>query len=838
MLSQRIDQIVEKRSSAKSQFEDRIKKAELWQSYVNDLLFIINRKRMTWEQVITDSNVQEDAKNVESHLLQFKEHVDQLLGKDEDGSSLKAAKERACREYVNLGIIGPWRIGKSQIVQQLTHLDTWLIPTDAADNCTACPIHVINGEYKNAKSVAVISVYSVKEMCRNINDYISHCGMETRVSKLDATTREEFLLQCQSRSNTISSIINPGGAVEGFFDKMKDYLDNANSYYQYLSIDGSINIDDIFKDEYIKKNVESEHGVIILKNIDKDVVKHAYRPFVSYFAVPGAATHTFKCLASKSVTIYYDFRFLDENIGKLRLMDTPGIGECKLNVSEGLSYALRYSLDIAVATASAKPNINDLQQIRDFHDIVKKETQGRDPQNWLYYMFNVYSTDQQMTSSILKNRHKFIKDDLKKDIEGGKGITLEESHYADIDALINKGIICPKDDNIKLEGWRDEIVNLATFYNTILHNMVDAIEDVDNVFYTKARQRYDAVSLEFEVLQKEIQKLSIISYDNLVIDFINAQMVKLYEAIKHLHLDLKLYDKDETTTNTTEHTLSRKIQNYCNPDDYGKEIARILKIDKYTHCQDFEAFYLEIKDMLGFYITEDNWNENQDFDQYIKIKRELIAQIEKNVLAQYDKNQAERNLNTEKRKILEVYRTVGKLSEIVDCTNDCWYNKFLQIIESDGQYSELTTVFKKFLDYQLNIENTLQQNIKTLRLKKQHRDQFIYDDDDMTPFDEYKKALKAFAFSLYNIEIAIKKELAGSGENSYEAIIRNQEGDFKAAMSPIKTIPATAGQGSGYSVSGIQLMKFYMAHSDIFKNKEAAAKNALSIEWKNKIIFK
>ena len=835
MLSEQIDKIVKARNSAKTIFENRIANAKLWQSYVNGLLAICNQKRKTWNLVIQDSNAEKEAKILETHLNEFKKHVDKLLGVTEDGNSLKAALERACREYVNLGIIGPWRIGKSQIVQQLTGLDTWLIPTDAADNCTACPIHVINGEYKGEESVAVISVYSITEMCKNINEYIEHCGMSGRIPMLYASTSSEFLSQCQERSLLLESITNPGGAVEGFFDKMKDYLDNAQAYYKILSSNGEIDLRSIF-DESILQYVKTEEGNIVLTKINKQVIKKVYRPFVSYFALPGASNHTFTCLASKSVTIYYNFRFLNEDIGKLRLMDTPGIGECKLNVSEGLSYALRYSLDIAVATASARPNINDLQQIRDFHDILKRETDGREPQNWLYYMFNVYSTDKQMTSSILKNRHKFIKDDLKKNIEGGHGIELTESHYADIDALINKGIDCPEDENIPLETVRNETVNLSAFYDTILHEMVDSIENVDRVFYSKAKKQYDEVALEFDALLKEIQLLPIISYDNQVIDFITGQMSKLYDAIKHLHLDLKLYDKDDITQQSTERTLSRKIKDYCSPIDYGKEIAKILKVEKPISTKDFDAFFECIKSRLSYYITEDNWNENQDFDQYIKIKRDLIKQIEINVLSQYDKAQAERNLECEKNKILEVYHTTGKIGDIVDCTSEAWCEKFIKLLEGDGQYSELLKVFKEFLEYKLKIEEILQQNIKTLRIKKQHRDQFIYDDDDMTPFDGYDKALKAFAYSLYNIEIAIKKELAGTGENSYEAIIGNQEGDFKAAMSPIKTTPATAGHG-GYSTSGVQLMKFYMAHSDVFKDDQAAAKNAVSIEWKNKIKY-
>lgn len=836
MLSTRIDQIVNRRQEAESGISRRIDKATKWKNYVEGLLSICISKRAIWNLVVEDSKSTEQARALEAHLQSFVEQVNTLLDEEGGSVSLKTALKRAQRGYVNLGIIGPWRIGKSQIVQQLTHLDTWLIPTDAADNCTACPIHVINGNYRSKSNVAVISVYSIEEMCNNINNYIRHCGMENKIPYLTATTNDTFLAQCQERAAITERITNPGGSVEGFFDKMKEYLDYASDYYKVLSYNKNVNIDDVF-DVSCRAFAECEDANIVLKNIDKEEVKRAYRPFVSYFAIPGTATHTFKCLASKAVTIYCDFRFLDENIGKLRLMDTPGIGECKLNVSEGLSQALKNDLDIAVATALAKPNLNDLQQIRDFHDILKKETDGRKPENWLYYMYNVYSTDNRMTSSILKNRHEFITKDLGKNIEGGHGITLADSHYADIDALINKGIICPEEDGIMLDTCRDETKSLSSFFDTILHEMVDSIEKVDEVFYKQSNKKYNEVEDLFEAIKKEISQLSIDSYDNQVLDFITKQMEELYKAIKHLDLDLKLYDHDEQKQTGDELTLSRKIKNYCNPEEYGKELMSVLNVTpKRTVDQEFEPFFSNIEDNLRYHITKDNWNLNQDFDQYIQIKRDLIEHIEKKVIAQFDKKQADDNLKAAKKKILDVYFTIGKLGEITGCSEDEWCAKFVEILDADSQYSKLSQIFKDFLKYQLTIEETLLQNIQTLRIKKQHRDQFIYDEDDMTPFDGYDKALRAFAYSLLNIEKAIKAELAGSGENSYEAIIGNQEGHFENAMSPIKTIPATAGQ-VGYSEAGVQLMKFYMAHSYVFKDEQAAAKNAVALEWKSKSLF-
>ena len=808
MLSEQIDSIVARRNSVSNAFTEKMKTAESWQTYVDGLVSFFNTKKEVWYQVLHDSNSLDQGLQLEEDVLKFKVQVDGLLGKNEDGTSLKAAHERANRGHVNLGIIGPWRIGKSQIIQQLTHLDTWLIPTDSGENCTACPINVINDTFNGQTNVAVISVFSVEEMCKNINGYIEYCNMQNLIPLLDAQTNDQFLNQCMSRLSNLQGI-DPDGNQKGFFDKMKDYIQHASDYYKILS----------------------DNGVIILQNVDTPETKQTYRPYVSYYAVPGASSQSFKCLATKSVTLYMSFRFLDESIGKLRLLDTPGIGECKLNVSEGLSKALRYDLDIAVATALARPNCDDKHQIQDFHDILKKETTGRHPENWLYYMFNVYSTVPGMTSSVLKTKHQFIKQDLADRVRGGQGIVLSESHYADIDALINKGISCPTEDNIPLDTCRTENVNLSTFYSSILHEMVDSISQVDQVFYTSAEKRYSEVERAFYLLQEKIGRLCVVNYDNQIIKQVTTQMASLYDELKTLKLDLKLYHNSEEPNTSVDKTLSKKIKDYCSESGYGRALVAILGIQERIDNSKFDNLYNGIAKKLSTYITSDNWSENQDFDEYVKLKRKLIERIEEDILAQYDKEAAEKNLAAEKKKILDVYKGAGRLGEIVNGKDNEWHEVFLEVLLENKQYPDLLSVFQGFLNYELEIESELKRTVKSLRVKNQHRDQFIYDEDDSMPFDRYEKALKAFAFSLYNLEVAIKKALSGPGENSYESMINRQEHEFKVAMSPIKTVPWPDG-GHGYTPAGQQLMMLYMEHSYIFKDVQGAAKNATATEWK------
>lgn len=803
---QLIDDIVARRNSVAGGFDEKIATVKSWKRYVSDILQFYERKRNVWNQVMVDSNSTDQGYAIEAELHMLLDEINKLLGEKEDGKSLLAASSRAKRSYVNLGIIGPWRIGKSQIIQKLTGLDTWLIPTGAGTNCTACPINVINDSYHGQENVAVLSLYSVKQMCEHINMYIERCGMKGVISEMNAATQAEFLSQCQERKAQLPSQSPSDSEKKGLFDKMKRYLEKAQEYYRFL-----------------------DNDVKIITDIETDSSKHQYRPFVSYFPTPGGAVESYQCLATKNADLYVNFHFLNgDNIGKLRILDTPGIGESKLNVTEGLSHALRYDLDIAVAAAQARPQIDDEKQIRDFHKILKEETQGRNPENWVYYLFNVYSTIPGMTSSILKQKHTLVKQDLQDNIVGGNGICLDASHFKDIDCYIDKGIDCPIEDNVPLSDCKNEEETLGTYFDSILSEMVNAIANVDKVFYESAENYYTEVKTKFYQVLSKVKALSIINYNNQTIARIDRQMTELCNALGDIHSTLHLYEDYEVNDSRHQETLTKKIREYCDEKDYGKTLMSIL--GKTGSANNFDSLFSIIEDVLSAKITDSNWRENFDFDGYIRLKRDLIEKIEKDVLDKYDKETADKNLQAEKKKILDVYKSVGRLSDIAQDKSDTWDKSFIKVLEETGQYPDLLKVFKDFLNYTLNVEYHLKDTIEALKSKNQHRDQFIYDEDDYMPFDEYKKALKAFAFSLYNIEIGIKQALSGGGEDSYEAMIKTQEGAFLDAVSPINNIPfATA---KGYSVTGTQLRMLYQEYSEVFNDDETATKNGVAEEWR------
>lgn len=805
-----VNKIVSRRNEAKGPIVEKLNEARKWKTFLSSILMFHKTHRSPWNGVLKDSHVEGQWNELLNRINTFIHELDSLISGSENAYSLEAALIRAKRNFVNIGIIGPWRIGKSETVQKLTGLDTWNIPTGNNNNCTACPINIINGSYNGKSNVAVIKMYSLAEMCENINAYIELCGCQGYVGKISATSVEDFKSQCDERKIELESHPKPGGDLQGFFDKLMDYLRHADDYADLLN--------------------HSENDEVV--GIETETEKKAYRPRVSYYATPTASTQTFKCLATKSATLYVPFTFLNEPIGNIQILDTPGIGECKLNVAESLSKALRFDLDIAVAATAVKPNVTDNDKIQRFHEILKKETSGRAPEHWVYYLYNVYST-LGADSSLLMSAHDFIEKDLEADVENWKGITLPQSHIADIDSYINKGIICPSEEGASLhnEKYVDPESSLNNFFGSILIEMVDKIESVDNAFYNETNKQFHKLKSSYKKLISDIKSLSIRSYGNEVVASIDAQMKALYSAFQQSKSELVFYD---TLAKGDSLTLSQKISEYCSVDNYGSTFLSILGIKDKKKISSFDELYPIIKDVISTKITDSNWRENQDFDEYIKLKKNLIKQIGDDIVSKYDSQFADGQLDIEKNKILDIYYTEGRLGEILDAPKDDWINEFIDMLKRDGGYSKLLEVFQNFVDYKVTLEKALEDRVIKLKSTNQHKDQFNYDaeSDDDTPFDKYEKALKAFSYSLYQIEKSIKRALSSAGEGSYETLLTDQSELFKNAVAPIRTISASAGEGAGYNQAGVQLMEFYAAHGDIFKDNEVAKKNAAVIEWK------
>ena len=478
-IQQQIEAIITNRRTNQGEFVNYYEKAQTILDFVSGVksfksnpgwltMISENEKlKIEWETLIAD---------VDELELLLKE-----LSYGDSGCLIECLK-RVKREYLNIGCIGPWRQGKSTVISKLTNLSDYVIPRSKFLTCTGTTINVFNGNqvvWENNQYVekdgnkAVIYFHSFNSICKTINDYLVQLGFTPMPY---ATTVENFVLNCSKCYQTNSH--KPGNDPE--LKKMLDrYLIHASEYATFLK-----QKDGLFEEITNLSNVESQKRL---------------RPYVSYYEKTDAEyeaegittpTQKFTVLAVTKVDVFTHFLVNGENgpeeVGKIQFVDTPGIGESKLEVAETLANALRSDLDIAICLrkVSNQSGIIPTDSF-DFHKVLKQNTFGRKPENWVFYLYN---KEGNVAQNILMTTFTEVNGDLMNTPIQGRnanqtipGIKLKYIPQASMGNHI---------DFIDAQG-EDE--KLQKFFLSILTEMATTISESDNAFYNETRELYKLV---------------------------------------------------------------------------------------------------------------------------------------------------------------------------------------------------------------------------------------------------------------------------------------------------------------------------------------------------------
>ncbi len=479
-VQQQIETIIANRRMNQSEFVNYYEKVQSIYDFVNGVksfksnpgwLTMINENeklRIEWETLIID---------VDELELLLKD-----LSYGDTGCLIECLK-RIKREFLNIGCIGPWRQGKSTVISKLTNLSDYVIPRSKFLTCTGTTINVFNGNqviWENNQYLekdgnkAVIYFHSFNSICKTINDYLSQLGFSPMPY---AATIESFVHNC-SRCYQENSH-KPGSDPE--LKKMLDiYLIHASEYATSLK-----QRDGLFEEILNLSSIESQKRL---------------RPYVSYYEKTDAEyeaegittpTQIFTVLAVTKVDVFTHFLVNGENgpeeVGKIQFVDTPGIGESKLEVAETLANALRSDLDIAICLrkVSNQRGIIPTDSF-DFHKVLKQNTFGRKPENWVFYLYN---KEGMVAQDILMTTFKAVNEDLMNVPVQGKntnqtipGIKLKYTPQE----LTGNHI-----DFIDVQGEADK---LQKFFLSILTEMATTISVSDNAFYNETRELYNKVS--------------------------------------------------------------------------------------------------------------------------------------------------------------------------------------------------------------------------------------------------------------------------------------------------------------------------------------------------------
>lgn len=770
MLAQIISNILHNREIAENEFRPLVEEIDDWENIVKSIESFQSKEG--WTKLLKSQNRVSEWAAILTATSELKTELKKLHSSE---CSFYKAWSRASRKWLNLGAIGTWRQGKSEFISKLTGLDEWLIPRhDSNDACTGTTVNIINSKLerdgKLVSDVARVYYYDVKGIVDLFNEYFCTLGIKYNCN---ATTKDELL---QYVINNSDDIKNEPVNNTRLFNKLLEYFehteyinllqDNSDSAVPYEDIDG------------IRNDIQKKRDLY---------------PLISYYETPTTPNNirTYKVLAVKSVDIYTSYYVLGEDVGKIQIYDTPGLGEEKIGVDDALIKALRFDLDIAVVLRKARNNDPFGNDDSKLNSILKTELNTRKAKDeWLYFLLNYYSGTP--TGTVCQLRDQIISD-LKinlgnnatpetndNDNSTGKQILLSKDHFGIVNCKDNKKIILP--DNSESVELQDN--GVETFVMNMLSNVVHSISIIDDDFYKDARIEYKEISQKFENLRKSLRNLqfpSVFSPEDVVPD----DLCLLHQELEKLgNVNITKDINSNLTSFADENTIGTQLLQLLLHDDYKsytpvvKEIkdivARQMKNDYADDDADIESLnykrdILIVKEIIKrcsnrAVIPTQVYNSFTEFKFYSDWKSDFAAQFKEAISKQFDDQSAKDIVESTKTEIWKVLKKDGRLAFI--CPNGSeeeWYSCLIKYL-SDNNYFELCTKFETLHDFKVDIQNEIEKS-KISILRCFHKDDF-----GTLNFESPENTILSFMYSLYIIESKTKDYLLNNNEVVQELI--------------------------------------------------------------------
>ncbi|MEL7240996.1 MAG: dynamin family protein [Cyanobacteria bacterium J06573_2] len=302
--TERINKIIQKRQLIASRIERDKANLEACK------LALVNLKQYQSEFLANgvDSTSAERLKKIDFEVIAG---IDNLL------NSLEKLYYRCSRKTINIAVVGYARQGKSRLLQSLTGVSSQVIPDGAEGYCTGTLSKIVHQPGLH-KASAKVHFYSPAEFCLQVlAPYYKTLGLGKK-----SITVEEF-------ARTPPPAL-PIDKKDSEFDKARyghlrrDYYSNIKKY-RHLLKSPTIEVGEDKIPQYVTQDAIDENG-------DK---------IVNYLAV-------------KEVEISCSFPH--EDIGKISLLDLPGLGDTNLIEAERLIKILSEEADLILFVRRPEAN--------------------------------------------------------------------------------------------------------------------------------------------------------------------------------------------------------------------------------------------------------------------------------------------------------------------------------------------------------------------------------------------------------------------------------------------------------------------------------------------------
>lgn len=282
----KINQIIDKRKP----LAKKIAQVETNLRNLTDKLYHLEEYRHQLFNQIDDATTQEKLQSID--FSQFQKDISDNLG------TLSKLRERFSRDTLNIGVVGRMRQGKSRLLQALSGLTNGEIPSLPGEACTAVRSTVYHHEGETYARVVFHSQDSF------LKDVIHPYFKQLKLGALPKTL-DEF---ARPLPNSLTGATN-----KAMYDHLKNYHQNLSRYRSLLK--------------------DSSEVIQISK---QEIIQYVTQNRGDYF----------HHLAVKEVKIYSRFR--NPDVGKIALVDVPGLGDTKLGDEELMLQTIGQEVDIVL----------------------------------------------------------------------------------------------------------------------------------------------------------------------------------------------------------------------------------------------------------------------------------------------------------------------------------------------------------------------------------------------------------------------------------------------------------------------------------------------------------
>lgn len=275
-------------------------------------------------------------------------------------AKLEIYKKRSARDGVYLSVIGIARSGKSAVLQAFSGLNNSFIPSSSGADCTGATsvIHNVIGShgkviltFKRREEMVSLAQRYLDEM---IEDPLKRIRLRPGVLE-DIRDLKDTLLT----NGKLVSLMEQGSSKGIYMDKLSAMVLNYDEWACYAGMDGT-------------KELSDE------------------REIVSFVAQMDEEGHRYyKYLVVNTCDI--ECEFPEKNVGKIRLIDTIGLGDNAMGISDSMLKTVREESDAVIMVI--KPNSGtgsgvSSDIVNSLYKPIYDSCKDRNLDDWLFYFIN------------------------------------------------------------------------------------------------------------------------------------------------------------------------------------------------------------------------------------------------------------------------------------------------------------------------------------------------------------------------------------------------------------------------------------------------------------------